>query len=623
MKLFPLLLCLLLCGCGSKNVQPQQTLPPPTQPAVEETEPVRMYAPEHPLEQTYQGALRVYPLTTRKTQGIRSFGNDLLLFSGYGSTTLTRLTGEDLTLSASAQLHFELDSRDPSVQIHENAVSYFDPHRWQTVVLSDALEPVRTHVFTESIQGSAILSADQGTIYYCTADALRAWELESNIHRTVKELSYDEQTMTGLHLDDTVLQCRIRDGNNIRTLFLDEKTGRILATREGDVRLTTLEDRYFAALPQGGAEQLLFGTVSGQTRILYPEDLSAENYLLPQIHAAVTVSETADQHSLLRCYSLDTGTLLSRLSLPSLQTPKSVLCTPEGTVYILVYDPESDCDTLYRWDITAEVFAPETAADRSYTAAYPDAAQSAPEALAQCRDYAAQLSRQFGIQIHVLEEAAAVQPWDYRLEAETNTRILMQELRLLEERLGAYPQAVLEKTASHFTQLHLCLVRQITGTADTGSLSTATGVQFLEGTEAYVVIAAGKYSRQALYHELFHVMETRILNKSSALDQWNDLNPQDFAYTMGSEPVSGFEGWLSGENRAFVDSYSMTYPKEDRARIFENAMLPGRQELFASPILQQKLTALCKGIRQAYGLAKSPEVFLWEQYLQTPLAYAG
>ena len=41
---------------------------------------------------------------------------------------------------------------------------------------------------------------------------------------------------------------------------------------------------------------------------------------------------------------------------------------------------------------------------------------------------------------------------------------------------------------------------------------------------------------------------------------------------------------------------------------------------FQSEIMQNKLTAICRGIRKAFGLEKSPEVFIWEQYLNKPLA---
>ena len=59
----------------------------------------------------------------------------------------------------------------------------------------------------------------------------------------------------------------------------------------------------------------------------------------------------------------------------------------------------------------------------------------------------------------------------------------------------------------------------------------------------------------------------------------------------------------------------MSYPKEDRARILEYAMTPGHSEYFRSPQMQAKLSQLCQGIREAYGLKKQKEAFLWEQYL--------
>ena len=60
----------------------------------------------------------------------------------------------------------------------------------------------------------------------------------------------------------------------------------------------------------------------------------------------------------------------------------------------------------------------------------------------------------------------------------------------------------------------------------------------------------------------------------------------------------------------------MSFPKEDRARIMEYAMLPGNEELFRPQLMQAKLKALCDGIREAYGLEKAEETFLWEQYLE-------
>ena len=59
----------------------------------------------------------------------------------------------------------------------------------------------------------------------------------------------------------------------------------------------------------------------------------------------------------------------------------------------------------------------------------------------------------------------------------------------------------------------------------------------------------------------------------------------------------------------------MTYPLEDRCQIFYNAMLPDNAEMFASPVMKEKLLRICAAIREAYGLEKNSETSPWEQYL--------
>ena len=173
----------------------------------------------------------------------------------------------------------------------------------------------------------------------------------------------------------------------------------------------------------------------------------------------------------------------------------------------------------------------------------------------------------------------------------------------------------MQDTAAHFDGLTVCLVRKISGRAEAGSLPSPTGIQFLEDNRAFVAITTGKHAEQALYHELYHVMETHVLTKSAALDQWESLNPVDFSYGDQNIP----DVYLQGQTRAFADRYSTGAPKEDRGRIFENAILPSREGLFRSEYMQRKLSALCLGIREAYGLKKYPEALPWEQYLVTPI----
>ncbi len=94
-------------------------------------------------------------------------------------------------------------------------------------------------------------------------------------------------------------------------------------------------------------------------------------------------------------------------------------------------------------------------------------------------------------------------------------------------------------------------------------------------------------------HEISHVIDTRLISVGELDDEvWCTYNPEGFSYNYGyMSPHGGefesdasdkytsvdedfFRTW-EAEYVYFVDSYSMTFPTEDRARLFENAILVG------------------------------------------------
>ena len=95
-RLFSLiLLTLLLCGCAvQQNAEPTTPSGAATKPAAEPTEPAGIYVPNSELEVQTGGAVRCYLPDVSDAYGIRTAGEDLLIFSGTESTTLTRCTGE-------------------------------------------------------------------------------------------------------------------------------------------------------------------------------------------------------------------------------------------------------------------------------------------------------------------------------------------------------------------------------------------------------------------------------------------------------------------------------------------------------------------------------------------------
>ena len=605
------LLCLLLCGCARQTTPTAtETTPGNTQaPTVES-----LYEPGNPIEKAHSGLVRAYPLPQRKAHGVLAFGKDVLVLSGRDPTTLTIYSGDELLQTASLTLEIHLPQEDPSLQIHEDHISFFDPDRQETVVLDSALQETRSIQAPDGLSGKPILSQDEGTLYYCTGWSVVAWDLESGIRRTVKEFSYGSQELTALHLDDHILECRIEDGGAVFKLLLAADLGTEITSLPENAQLHTTGDRYFAVLQDGYLTLPVFGSVDAEPEFLLTENSWQELFYLPEDHAAVTVAHS-DSGTRLDYYEMNTGILRASLTLDALQSPKSIANTGDHSVYILAYDPAQDADVIYRWDVLRQT--PDPANTTSYKEIYHSPKAPDTEGLEECREYARSIGEKYGIDLRVWEDAVSVRPWDYQFEPETLAPVLNRELRLLEQRLARYPAEVLEQSKRHFTGLTICLVRKIAGTADAGSLSSATGIQFFDGTEAYVIITTGEHSEQALYHELYHVMETHILTESTALDTWDSLNPAAFVY--GVEPEDA-DIYLQGQTRAFVDRYSMAARKEDRARILENAMLPENREVFQSEYMQRKLNAMCTAIRDAYSMKQHPEILPWEQYLVTPLA---
>ena len=114
------------------------------------------------------------------------------------------------------------------------------------------------------------------------------------------------------------------------------------------------------------------------------------------------------------------------------------------------------------------------------------------------------------------------------------------------------------------------------------------------------------------FRSLAHVMDAQIRSRSDAFDHWEQLNPPDFTYDYSYNLNQNREDWNIPD--AFIDTFSMSFPTEDRARIFQYAMTDNNQDLFQSQMKQEKLAVLCAGIREAFGFT-TQEILPWEQYL--------
>ena len=601
--LLPLLLCcLVLWGCQKSAPQSADSAAPTQSAAL----PAPEYVPGHPLAQSAPEALKIYPLAW-DAQAMFSMGEKLLLLSGGDTAGLTLLEKDSLAVLAADSLPFSLTPE--GLHLDTSTLSCFDPGRQETLVLSTRLTEIRRIAAPEDLVGTPVYSGEDNTLYYCTQDAIRAWNLDSGIRRCVREQRYENQALTDVH-PGGILQCRVTEDGQTETLFLSGENGRLLAQSAADVSLCLKGRDYYARVPEGSVRLSLFGQTGKSPRQLTPRDIYADCFFLPGENRAVCVSEDLT----LDCYDLETGRRTNSLRLIGQYQVLSVASRGESGLWLLLRDIAGD-EVLCLWDLDAPGTREESTqiyTGPRYTRESPDTA-----GLARYRRLARQIGERHGVGILIGEDPLSVMPWDYSFETEYLVPVLERELKLLDHWLSDFPAEIFAGIREHFSSLSFCLVRSIQGSPASGSVVSANGVQFFQDGDAYIALALGRYAQRALYHEMYHVMETRLLTDSSAFDRWDALNPADFAYDYdyAANAARQADQYLQPETRSFIDRYSMSFPKEDRARILECAMTEGNEALFRSPVMQEKLACVCRAIREAYGLKGAAKSYRWEQYL--------
>ena len=610
---------LLLCSCASQQESVVPTVPVITEPAVH-TVPAGLFISGSNAEIDSSGALKVYPLGRTDCLGILNMGNDLLLFSGGDTTTLTKLSGENLYISATAHLNCGIYPSDPAVQASKAGVTYYDERRNQLIFLDTSLKEVKQVSLPDTICGAPALSADLRSLYYCTDNALRCIDLETNLDRLVKETSYGDIALTALHCGDTIVACAAENGQ--RQLYISAATGQLLTETLADVKLWTHDSLYLAIHQDGTYKELLIGNSEQDPTLLTPYTYNSLVYPVLEIGGSVLTLENEPTDTVqLDYYDLASGKRTASLTLDGRYAMYSFCSTSEQAVWFLRYDPQYECEALYRWDLSqASVENQVSCLSMRYTSESPDL-----EGIAACQRIADMLSEKYGVQILLWTDATKFQPWDYTLVPEFHVPVIQQQLLGLERFLSKYPEGFLQKAAENTSngRIRICLVQQIIGNDFAEeALSDVVGLQYWDADgNAYLALAVDDDTLpQTACHEMFHLIDSFVITECKAFDDWDSLNPTDFAYDydyIANLSRDDYQ-WINGEQRAFIDFYSMSYPKEDRARIIEYAMIPGNAHYFESKTMQKKLEILCIGIRKAFDLKNANEPLLWEQYLGLP-----
>lgn len=316
---------------------------------------------------------------------------------------------------------------------------------------------------------------------------------------------------------------------------------------------------------------------------------------------------------------------------------------PEENALLIALQGESLTLYFYRWDYTADaggmeglevseaVYADPLIADvtESWDPAYFQP-QDCPEELADLRAQANALEEQYGLTIYLSDECRSFLG-SYAITALSDYDTVAYALEIVAEELDKYPEGFFRQFQGQWLEgIELYLAGSIIGIGD-GVLDYAGGLQTTKGNAIVLAVDCcyPEDLRTSLHHEISHAIEIRLLfSDTGGVDEevWNGLNPSSqqfgdcytYSYdTFGYEEFYGFVYDLTTSRDVyFIDTYSLTFPTEDRARLFENVMSGNSTVDWAScPKLRAKLNYYAECIRAGFDTIGWEDV-PWEAWLE-------
>ncbi len=575
-----LLVCLMLTACAGQQEE--------TTPATETTVPpvVGLYDPENPIEKATKGAVRAYPLETNDGAGLLSMGDKLVVVS---ANKLTVLQGDLCEVVA------ELDVKTEymCVSAAETGIAYYDAEGNQIVLLNPRLQQSTAYALPENLQGKPMINLSTQQAFYLDGQELRALNLQTGISRLIRTFTEERVELIDLHFDGEVLRCIVTAYERNRTMYLSTQTGQTLSEEGNLFGLQTYGKQYFTMRQDGPVTQKIFGTLDGEAKSLNLDD-SVEGPFGALPLGGVISMLLDEAGTELTFYDLESGRKTANVKLEGI-IEQGAFHADSKYVWLI------SGEVLYRWDLSLSSVQDDTVYTGTlYTYQNPDT-----EGLAQLKKRVEEMNQNYGVRIAIWEDAMKT-PGNYTFKPEHQVSAISERLDALETMLAQFPKKFLQVTVEA-GWIRICLVRSIE--------SGEPYVQYWSGGDCYGAISMDTDITNAFLQCAAYGIDSHVMGNSRDFDTWNQLNPSGFTYGKPDEK------YLAEENRAFVNAKAMENPLEDRGSIMVCAILEGNAELFASPTMQAKLLRVCEGIREAYGLEKSSETYLWEQYLNKSLAY--
>lgn len=572
------LFCLLLTACGKQGTQQLGN---------------ELYNPDSAIEMQTQGAVRAYALNATEAKKLLLMGNQLLLIGDDAVAIL--LSGINAQVVAQTKLQEDIFLASGLYDVADSGFAYYVRNTRQVICLDSQLCKSAVYDLPAQAQGDPAISLHKQEIFYYADSQLRAISMQTGISRLIRAFSDTQVEITGVYFDGAVLSCQVNANEKTQTVYIYTQTGQTLKQDEYPILMDTYDAAYFALRQDGKILQRIYGTKDTQPMSL---NIATGNAVPALAMQGVIAYEESEENLALDYYDLLSGKKTAQLTLTGISNPIAWCADAQGIWFVAC---EQGVQGLYRWDITkSQTEDVKIYTDTLYTYENPDA-----QGLSLAKSRAEALDSAYGVRIRIFSDAVA-QTGKFTMKSEHQVLPIAEFLDAIEPLLAQYPQDFLKK-AGQTGKIHIGFVREIDGNQDF--------VQYWLGGDCYIVMDINADVQTAFLRSLAYAIDSRVLGNSRDFDTWEDLNPEGFVY--GSQDSQ----YIADDNRFFADEASMLSVQEERSRLFCYASMQGNEALFEAPAMQAKLKKLCKGIREAFGLEKSKDTYVWEQYLNESLAY--
>ncbi len=209
-----------------------------------------------------------------------------------------------------------------------------------------------------------------------------------------------------------------------------------------------------------------------------------------------------------------------------------------------------------------------------------------------------EIKENYGINVN-LKESTNIMHKDYNITEVNNYNDIIDGLSYLEDYLLIFNKDFFKRFYEYDMKgLNIYFAYDINGGSFQSKQTDVVGLSFVKNNEYVIIIKLNSKDNllNILAHETMHIIDIYLELKGFTYDDWSYLNPEYFTYQNIYYPNVLYKDTLTNgkynDEIYFVDNYSRTNEKEDRARLFESICTCQNYEEY--PYLNEKMFYLKK-----------------------------